>query len=42
MLVALGATPATLAAQEAQEALTGAVEPQCEDSELLNTWSSFS
>ena len=36
VLVALGAAPATQAAQEAQEELTCAVKPQCEDSKLLN------
>ena len=34
--MALGANPATQAAQEAQEELTCAVKPQCEDSKLLN------
>ena len=34
--MAPGATPATQAAQEAQEELTCAVKPQCEDSKLLN------
>ncbi|CAK0841766.1 unnamed protein product [Prorocentrum cordatum] len=36
VLVALGAAPATQAAQEAQEELTCAVKPQCEDSKLIN------
>ena len=34
--MALGANPATQAAQEAQEELTCAVKPQCEDPRILN------